>query len=407
MKPVLAAFVAAFCLYGATALVARAPAPTTSYYDLLAASFLDGRLDLVNPPSTEDLTLHGGRWYVAFPPVPALLLVSVVALAGAGGKTAVWFSVVMGALNVALVCGFLLALAERTEIGLPRGAVPWLTLLFGAGTVHWYLAPDGAVWFVAQICAVTFCTLAAWLAVERRSAWLVGTALAGAVGCRTHLVLMFPLLFALALPETPRDRARWVAGAAIPLVLMLGALAWYNEARFDDPFDSGYAQMKVDDDLAARIRARGYFGIGHVPKNAATALAWPPRIVNGRVEPDPNGMGLLLTTPALLLCLRAGASGAIVRGAWLALAALLIPILTYHNTGARQFGYRYLTDVIVPVLVLLAAGVRSPIAPWRRKPTGVLVGGNGAMGDLTLRVLVIASVLVNAWGVFWWFGLTP
>ena len=61
---------------------------------------------------------------------------------------------------------------------------------------------------------------------------------------------------------------------AIPLALAIVALGAYNEARFDDPFDAGYAHMKVDADLEARIRAKGYFGLGHVPRNAATALAW-------------------------------------------------------------------------------------------------------------------------------------
>jgi hypothetical protein len=387
-RPVLAAFIAALGLYGGTALVADAPAPSTSYYDLLAASFLDGRLDLADPPSTEDLTPHGGRWYVAFPPLPALLLVPVVALIGAGGRTAVWFSVVIGALNVALVCAFLLALVERAEIGPPRSAVPWLTLLFGAGTVHWYLAPDGAVWFLAQVCAVTFSVLAAWLAVERRPAWLVGLALAGAIGCRVHLILLVPLLAALALPDEPRARARWATGFAIPLALAMGALAAYNEARFDDPLDAGYAHMKVDADLEARIRAKGYFGLGHVPRNAATALAWPPRLEHGGIVPDPVGMGILFTTPALLFCLRAGMTGLVVRGAWLALAGLLIPILTYHNTGARQFGFRFLLDLIVPALVLLAAGLRGRVG-W------------------PVRALVLAGVLVNAWGVAWWYGLGP
>jgi hypothetical protein len=202
------------------------------------------------------------------------------------------------------------------------------------------------------------------------------------------------MLVALAIPDAPRAHVRLAAGArsaaglAIPLALALCALAAYNEARFDDPFDLGYAQMRVDEDIAARIRAKGYFGLGHVPRNAVTALAWPPRLEHGWPEPDSTGMGILLTTPALLLCLRAGIRGTAVRGAWLALAALLVPILTYHNTGARQFGYRFLLDVIAPALVLLAAGLRGRVG-W------------------PLRLMVLAGVLVNAWGVAWWYGLGP
>jgi hypothetical protein len=100
-----------------------------------------------------------------------------------------------------------------------------------------------------------------------------------------------------------------------------------------------------------------------------------------RLVPDFNGMSLLFTTPALLYLLKARKRTPIVIGAWLALALVLIPLLTYYNTGWRQFGYRFSLDFMTPVLVLLA------VAAERSE-------------RLLMHILIILGVLVNAWGVW-------
>lgn len=71
-------------------------------------------------------------------------------------------------------------------------------------------------------------------------------------------------------------------------------------------------------------------------------------------KPDPEGMSLLFTTPALIYLGRARWLSPLMVGAWVALGLLLIPLLLYYNTGWWQFGYRFSLDFMVPVLVLLA-----------------------------------------------------
>lgn len=70
-------------------------------------------------------------------------------------------------------------------------------------------------------------------------------------------------------------------------------------------------------------------------------------------------------------------------GGWLAFLLLLVPLLLYYNTGWWQFGYRFSLDFMVPVMVLLA-----------------LAAGKSLSGNY--RLLIIAGVLVNLYGVFWW-----
>jgi hypothetical protein len=67
-------WMAAFAVYWGTVLFfQRTGTPNDAYFHLLADAFLHGRLNLVEPPDTEDLTLFQGQWYLAYPPLPACL----------------------------------------------------------------------------------------------------------------------------------------------------------------------------------------------------------------------------------------------------------------------------------------------------------------------------------------------
>ncbi len=69
-------FLATLTLYLLTAwMTGSVRSPIQAYFNDLAAAFITGRLDLVNPLSTLDLTFYNGKWYVPFPPLPALLMI--------------------------------------------------------------------------------------------------------------------------------------------------------------------------------------------------------------------------------------------------------------------------------------------------------------------------------------------
>ena len=163
-----------------------------------------GSLYLPNPDSTHDLILFAGRFYVPFPPGPALLLLPWVAAAGVGFNE-VALSVVVGAVNVALMARLLQSLTFQGHSRLDGTGALWLTALFAAGTVHWVSAATGSVSFLAHICAVTGLTLALWQAAERRP-WLAGLGMAWALVCRPTVVLATPAVLALLLaPNTAQQ----------------------------------------------------------------------------------------------------------------------------------------------------------------------------------------------------------
>ncbi|MBX3015363.1 MAG: hypothetical protein KF832_27835 [Caldilineaceae bacterium] len=395
-RVVLAALVGllAFTIYWGTArYFGHAETPDVAYFNHLADAFLQGRLYLAAPPNTHDLTQYAGRWYVPFPPLPALLMLPSVALLGVAQVNTVFFVALFGAANVALIFLLLSALARQQWTQLSTGDNLWLTLLFGLGCVHWYMATIGSVWFVAQICTVTFVALAVWLAIEGRSPWLVGSALALAVAGRPNTLLTWPLLFGIAATHlrTQQPRLdwprllRWAGQTALPLFVVIGALLLYNQARFGNPLDFGYVTENVADELAPDLHYYGQFHLHYLPKNLwAMALAgpqWDDEI--NFWKPDPQGMSLLLTTPALLYLARARTRSWLVIGGWTALLLLLVPLALYYNTGWWQFGYRFSLDFMTPVMVLLALAASTRIS--------------GAM-----RFLILAGVMVNFYGVLWW-----
>lgn len=388
----LLVFIAAAVVYALSALLlGRRDSPVDAYFDLLASSFLRGHVYLDNPPVQYDLTPFGGHWYVPFPPLPALLLLPWVAIGGVGGVNTVLFAVVIGALNVALAFLLLQALSARgwTRLGL-RGNL-WLTVLFGVGSVHWYMATLGSVWFLAQTCTALFMLLAGYLAVATGRPVLAGAALAVAMLGRPHVALCLPLLLGIGLQHVRQDTGRgrdvaaWLVGLLAPVALAGVALLGYNEARFGSITDFGYLSQNVARELVADLRRYGQFNLHYVPQNLNIMLLglpeWEPRF--RMILPTIDGMSLLLTTPALVYLVKARQRSPLVIGAWLAVVLLLLPLITYYNTGWWQFGYRFSLDLMTPIMVLLAVAA------------GTRVGW-------PMRVLIIVGVLVNAWGV-WWF----
>jgi Galactokinase galactose-binding signature len=392
----VALFLLALGIYGGSAaFLGRTASPKEAYFDHLADALLHGQTFLVNPPSTYDLTLYQGRWYVPFLPLPAMLLMPWVAVSGVSQVNTVAFGAFAGAVNVGLVFLLLQSVSHHGWTRLKWSDNVWLTALWGIGSVHWYMSTIGNVWFVSQICAVTFLLLAVWSAVTTQSPLLSGAALALAMWARPNIVLSFPLLVAIGI-EFSRDVAglvnwrsglRWGLVALGPVILSVAGIMAYNDVRFNDPFDFGYKTENVANDLVADLNTYGQFNLHYVPHNFwAMLLAGPVyEAKTNTILPSIDGMSLLLTTPALLSLFRSWKRSALVVGAWLSVGLLLIPVLAYYNTGWWQFGYRFSLDLMTPLVLLIAIGA-------------------GARVGWTLRVLILLGVVVNAWGTWWYLN---
>ena len=130
-----------------------------NHYSLLAEAWLNGRLDLAGgPPSyagMNDFAQYRDQWFVVFPPLPAVLLLPVVALAGSAervqdGQFFLWLAGIAPAV-------LFLAFEKLRRLGVGGTGVRQsvlLALLFALGTVYFFTAVQGTVWYAAHVVGV-------------------------------------------------------------------------------------------------------------------------------------------------------------------------------------------------------------------------------------------------------------
>ena len=438
--PVSVVFLIFLTVYGLTAGASLGRHSLAPHFVYLAESLLHGRLDLLHIPDPPyDLTPFAGRWYVSFPPLPSLLMLPPVAIGGLAISD-IAFSVLLGAVSLAFLYNALARLGVQDT-----ASRIWLCLLLGLGTPLWYCAALGSVWYTAHVAAVTCLCLYGLEVVGQNRPIPAGLWLGLGFLSRAPVLLAFPLSLTVGLhrDHSVRRRIRFLLLFALGVAPALLGQAAYNWARFGHPFEFGYRWMNSPGPLMERQAAWGQFSLHFLPENLYTLLVRPPLVSLApfHVAPDPWGMGLLFTCPALLLALPALAkvvssrwwaafhtnegvhgpdsspepsSGSLCTcpettpyscgvlrpipvpkyqvingqvlclGLWLSILFVQIPSLLYFNTGSYQFGYRFALDWLPLGVLLVALETGGRLRWW----------GRG---------LIVASILMHLWGILWMY----
>lgn len=323
------------------------------------------------------------KTYVSFPPMPAVLMMPLVAISGYGANDVI-FTVLFAALNVVLVFLLLQRLSlvgysERT-----RRENLWLTVVFAFGSAHLWCAVLGQVWFTALIVGVTFHLAYLYFAIDARRPLIAGLLLAAAFSTRASLlfaaVFFYWQLFRPASGERleRRELIRRFALFSAPCLVAGVTLLIYNYVRFENPIEFGHTYLAGGH--IARIRDYGMFHPHFITRNLSAAFTLVPRVdgIAPYLHLSKHGMSLLLTTPVLAYLLWPKRTVSLARPMAITALIIAVPLLFYQNTGWEQFGYRFSLDLMPLLICLLAVGGRS----FTR----------------TFKALVIAGVLVNVFG---------
>lgn len=383
-----------------------------NHYALLADAWLHGRHHLLgNPPSyagMNDFALFDSKWHISFPPFPAILMMPLVWLSGSpenfrDGQFIVWLAGV-GPAVLFLVLEKLrrTGRSERSEIDNIR-----LALLFAFGSVYFFSAVQGTVWFAAHVVGVGLAALFVLCALDAKHPVLAGAML----GCMfltrttTTLVGVFfafeavrvaylrahtgegetralpsegPLLDRVALVLGGVDRAhlaRLVVRFSLPVLVALAFASWLNNARFGNPAPWAFGHEYLQVGWKTRIDRWGLFSFHFLPRNLAVmfgSLPWKPPPTEPRVALELLGMtfhvpryvisghGLALwwTTPIYLWLIRPKKVDFLWGAAALAALGPCVMNLLYQNSGWFQFGYRFSNDYAIFLFVLLALSPR-------------------------------------------------
>jgi hypothetical protein len=349
----------------------------------LADAFLHGRTWLDFQPGPNDVIVGpNGEFYVPFAPFPAIALMPLVAIVGP--LTADELESAINAFLAASTVGMGWWLLGR--IGVPRvWDRIWLVALFGFSTQILWITTRGGVWHTGQLIA-TLLTLACLIELwGKRRAWLIGLLAGAAFLTRAPLAFAVPFYALLLLPSATssvadiRAFARsaseripwrswvWLGAGVLPSIAFFFL---YNQLRFDDPLESGYALATLPPWLE-EVRQKGLFSLAHVPMNLDYLFWHLPTFDPTEfpfLKPDGLSMSIFLTTPGLLFAVRADWRRPLP---WLLLGAailVLIPTLLYYGGGWLQYGYRYFLDSIPFLWAIcgLAAVHRGGVSwPWR------------------------------------------
>jgi hypothetical protein len=367
-----------------------------NHYALLADAWLHGRWDLRNGPpgyaGNNDFVSYDGKTYISFPPLPAMLMLPFVKLSGGpeafrDGQFVIWLA--------GLAPAFLLLVLEKLRRCKRSARSEWenvgLSLIFAFGTIYFFTAVEGTVWFAAMVVATAASGLYVLFALEAEHPILAG-AMIGCLWLSRPTAAGIGVLFALeawrasmagGLPaegtfgQCAREAihrtdavglARRYALFAAPIAVAFAFVAWMNWARYGRPTPFYFDHTFLTVAWRARMAKWGMVNYHFLAKNLGVALTSLPWIrghgeTGSLLRINEHGLALWVTTPLYFWLLWPKGLAADPVRKWLFAATLLAAVLPagadlcYQNTGWRQFGYRFSNDYSVLLFVALALGV--------------------------------------------------
>jgi hypothetical protein len=194
------------------------------------------------------------------------------------------------------------------------------------------------------------------------------------------------IYFLLELYGKPKKLIAFLSGAFIFIPIQL----IYNYLRFGSVLDMGYYEVYkqyISSSYPYTIRqlmnsAAPYFGyldVRNIPLHLFTFLIFPPIITQSlKIAPSPYGMGILFTSPLLLVGLWPNLKTKLERNLFFGGFFIALADFLHYTQGWVQFGYRFLLDFLPFFLIILALRFK-----FRKK----------------YLLLLIISVIVNFWGV--------
>jgi hypothetical protein len=255
-----------------------------------------------------------------------------------------------------------------------------ISLLFAFGTVYWFCAVQGTVWFAAHVVATALCSLYLLSAIDARRPIIAGLMLGLAWNTRPTMLLL-GLLFALeavrvSLPNGWPERrggrlqilydvlrsiqyrkllGKWTL-FALPLLAILAVTLWHNWARFGKPMEFGHGLLTVA--WRGRIEEWGLFSYHYLARNLGIMLTSLPFYNHSspHFQVNVHGLALWVTSPFYFWLLWPKKWNWHYTVFALSAGAVAAMNLLYQNSGWMQFGFRFSNDFALPLFLMLAVG---------------------------------------------------
>lgn len=393
-------FIITLCLYVFFAGRFRFEFPVhpSNYYSHLSYSLLNGRLDLINPSWTHDLTIWDEKIYMYWGPTPILLILPFTKFFGLNFSDAL-YTAILSSLSPLV---FYLILNELDKLSIAQISnfkKLILTLFFGFGTVYFVLSVNGGIWSTSQAISTLYILISLLFILKfkriNKVFFLILSAIFLNLGIwgRTGFIFYLPLF--LVIIFSARNFKKRLLIFFLICLLFFSMFITYNYLRFGSFLENGFSASNKAGYFAEKQQMYGVFNINYVSFNSYYMFLNLPRIKSNfpYLEFDFQGNSIFSTSPLFLLLFlvvkkRYWKGNLILFNGSLILSVTVVIfyLLLFYATGYFQFGYRYLMDAIPLMLIVLAQvaeKVRIEI----------------------ILILCVLSIAVNTAGVLWFLDI--
>lgn len=347
------------------------------YYFRLARAFSEGRLYLKeNPPWLNELVPFNGKSFVVYPPMPAILLMPMVAIFGLD-STQTLLSIFLGSVDVCL--SFLVLRKARLSIQTSL----LVSVFFGLGTNLWYLSSVGSAWFIAHVVALFFILLALFETFGKQRILLIGLLIGASFWSRTTTIFTLPFfiifLWKKLIPNSSRNiwNIFFLLFGVGSFVIIDG---FYNFIRFGD-FSAFAPYLLIPNFKQDPAYKDGLMSIKFIPRHLKAVLFKLPYTSNTFpfLVPSIYSLALWFTSPLIVYAFKFK-KNLLSIACWAGILPTLLVIMMWTVVGYAQFGYRFAQDFMPLLLILIAQGIGN-------KPSKIAY------------LLLFISIVINAWGV--------
>ena len=387
LSPTLVFFIVFFIYFAVGTQFTFKPKWAIDYFNPMAQSLMNLRLDIQNPVQTYDLIAFKGKWYTPWGILTAIFLIPLQMIKGRF-IPALYLSLLFSSLNTVVVLFLLKRLQKEFLPQLSNVSIYIILILFAFGTMQFYVGTLGSVWHVDQIVTSFFGILGTYIIFKKRrttrdyflSTLIFSVAL---IGRPTIALFSFMPIFLyiwenfVVAKSNYNQKMRSIKKAIIIFGLPVGLFSilffLYNYLRFENISEYGYTYIHESAYLAKMRELHGAVSLTNVLNNIWYMLFEIPRlrIENGfTLDINLKGNSILFLTPPFLAAFLAYPISRINKKfvinqyiivLWLTSVIVIFPSLMIYSTGWMQFGYRYSLDITLLILLLSIFGMRGKL----------------------------------------------
>lgn len=374
------------------------PTHSANYFSHLSYSFLNGRLDLINPSWNNDLSTFNGKLYAYWGPTPILLILPFIKIFGLNFSDALYTAIISSI--GPLIFYFILQELDKLEIARISNFKKFILSLFlGFGTVYFILSINGGVWFTSQAVSTLYILISILFILKfkrfNKLRFLILAIIFLNLGIWGRTTFIFYLIFFLAIIISVKNFRISIFYFSLICLLFFLLFITYNYLRFGAILETGFLLQNWSPIFVENKQKYGIVNLSFFPTNFHYMFLNFPYLkpIFPYLQLDYWGNSIFSTSPLFILLILIfkkqywQKSFLLFNGSILSsIIATIFFLLIYFNTGYLQFGSRYLMDAIPLMLILLAQMIK-------------------AVHIRLILMLCLLSIAINTAGVLWFLNL--